>query len=68
MYSVVPTRTGRPDAEVCVAEAVRPMAARPKSHSLTLPSAQIRTFSGLRSRYRMARKCKCFSPSMTSAA
>mmetsp|Transcript_3976 Transcript_3976/g.8478 ORF Transcript_3976/g.8478 Transcript_3976/m.8478 type:complete len:338 (+) Transcript_3976:126-1139(+) len=50
MYSVVPTSTALPDEETCVAEAVRPMAARPKSHSLMLPSAQTRTFSGLRSR------------------
>mmetsp|Transcript_22626 Transcript_22626/g.72934 ORF Transcript_22626/g.72934 Transcript_22626/m.72934 type:complete len:214 (+) Transcript_22626:274-915(+) len=50
MYSVVPMRTGRPDADGCVAGAVSPMAARPKSQSLTLPSAQTSTFSGLRSR------------------
>ena len=50
MYSVVPTRTALPEAEMCVAGAVRPKAARPKSQSLMLPSAQMRTFSGLRSR------------------
>ena len=36
-------------AERCVAEAVTPKAARPKSHSLMCPLAQMRTFSGLRS-------------------
>ena len=50
MYSVVPTSTGRPLAEMCVADAEIPTAASPKSHSLMWPEAQMRTFSGLRSR------------------
>ena len=50
MYSVVPTSTGLPLADVCVADALSPKDASPKSHSLMWPLAQMSTFSGLRSR------------------
>ena len=39
MYSVVPTSTGRPLAEMCVADAEIPTAASPNSQSLMWPEA-----------------------------